>query len=438
MRVIVASLVCASYLFANNINSVIEDVSKLRQKYDECVRQNEALLLPSAKDDNYNKEINRLKEMIKTRVNTIDSLEAENKTIKKELTQKQGVITSLERSLTAKDEQLRKALADSQQYKKSSHNETISKAEREQLRKALLEAKSEKEKLEKSMGKNSKDVIALEGELKGAKSEIDRLKKEIASLKQAPKATPATSVVEKIVYKDNPKTLEYDKLIKSLQSELTTAEITIKNLRSSQSSTKEPVEKIVYVDKPIEKIIYRDKPVEKIVEKVVYKNSDNSRLKELEQELKVAKLTISRLENIKKSPEKIVEKVVYKDKIIEKVVYRDKPEQAQASIAPKQAIIKTPPQTAPKPAVVSNNIVSSKPTAVATTTKPSAYRMAKDAPIYSAPNGSVVDSWEERRSFTSGTSTTGWVKITGYFVDRVWQRADEELWVKESDVIKRD
>jgi hypothetical protein len=29
------------------------------------------------------------------------------------------------------------------------------------------------------------------------------------------------------------------------------------------------------------------------------------------------------------------------------------------------------------------------------------------------------------------------VKITGYFVDRVWQPAEEEMWVKESDVIRR-
>lgn len=68
---------------------------------------------------------------------------------------------------------------------------------------------------------------------------------------------------------------------------------------------------------------------------------------------------------------------------------------------------------------------------------PSAYHMATNATVYSMPNGTKVDTWESGRSFTSGTSRDGWVKITGYFVNRVWQAASEELWVKESDVIKR-
>jgi hypothetical protein len=68
---------------------------------------------------------------------------------------------------------------------------------------------------------------------------------------------------------------------------------------------------------------------------------------------------------------------------------------------------------------------------------PSAYRMATNAPVYNAPGGSVVDTWEEKRSFTSGTTANGWVKITGYFVNRVWTSAERDLWVKESDVIRR-
>jgi len=71
--------------------------------------------------------------------------------------------------------------------------------------------------------------------------------------------------------------------------------------------------------------------------------------------------------------------------------------------------------------------------------KSSAYRMASNAPIYNAPGGSVVDTWEERRSFTAGNPSGGWVHITGYFVNRVWQRTaeGENLYVRESDVIRR-
>ena len=68
-----------------------------------------------------------------------------------------------------------------------------------------------------------------------------------------------------------------------------------------------------------------------------------------------------------------------------------------------------------------------------------AYRMLKASSIYNAPNGSVVDTWEERRSFTAATASNGWIRISGYFVNRVWQpvRSEEALWVRESDTIRR-
>ncbi|MDQ1298215.1 MAG: hypothetical protein QG558_754 [Campylobacterota bacterium] len=65
--------------------------------------------------------------------------------------------------------------------------------------------------------------------------------------------------------------------------------------------------------------------------------------------------------------------------------------------------------------------------------------MAKDAAVYSSPNGKAIDTWEARRSFTGSAASNGWIHITGYFVNRVFQAAGEgeSLWVKESDVIRR-
>lgn len=66
------------------------------------------------------------------------------------------------------------------------------------------------------------------------------------------------------------------------------------------------------------------------------------------------------------------------------------------------------------------------------------FRMNKVAPIYDAPNGHTVETWEERRSFTSLQEREGWIRITGYFVDRVWQSArDRYLWVKAEDATQR-
>ena len=69
--------------------------------------------------------------------------------------------------------------------------------------------------------------------------------------------------------------------------------------------------------------------------------------------------------------------------------------------------------------------------------KASAYRLLVDADIYDAINGKVIDNWEARTSFTSSQRTALWVKITGYFVDRQWQKAKRDLWIKSDKVFKR-
>jgi len=69
--------------------------------------------------------------------------------------------------------------------------------------------------------------------------------------------------------------------------------------------------------------------------------------------------------------------------------------------------------------------------------KASAFRLNKDATIYDLLNGEKLYEWEKGTSFTSSIKTKNWVKITGYFVDRVWMRSSKELWIKHSDVIKR-
>ena len=67
----------------------------------------------------------------------------------------------------------------------------------------------------------------------------------------------------------------------------------------------------------------------------------------------------------------------------------------------------------------------------------SAFRFNKRSAVYNAINGDVIENWEEHTSFTSNQRTQNWIKITGYFVDKVWQGATRELWVKSSDVTKR-
>ncbi len=69
--------------------------------------------------------------------------------------------------------------------------------------------------------------------------------------------------------------------------------------------------------------------------------------------------------------------------------------------------------------------------------KASAFRLNKNAAVYDKVNGKILYEWKEGTSFTSSLKTQNWVKITGYFVDRVWMPSSKELWIKSLDVIKR-
>ncbi len=68
--------------------------------------------------------------------------------------------------------------------------------------------------------------------------------------------------------------------------------------------------------------------------------------------------------------------------------------------------------------------------------KPTTYRLNKDAYIYDGVNGKKIDKWEKRTSFTTYIITDNdWIKITGYFVNRKWQKAKRDLWVKKEDTM---
>jgi len=69
--------------------------------------------------------------------------------------------------------------------------------------------------------------------------------------------------------------------------------------------------------------------------------------------------------------------------------------------------------------------------------KASAFRLISDAKIYNKPNGLLLDVWEKNRSFTSGERTKNWIKITGYFVDKIWRKSKEDYWVRDNKVIQR-
>ncbi len=70
--------------------------------------------------------------------------------------------------------------------------------------------------------------------------------------------------------------------------------------------------------------------------------------------------------------------------------------------------------------------------------KASPFRLTKESDIYDDIDGKKIDRWEAKTSFTSNQRTAKWVKITGYFVDKQWRRAQKDMWVKASNVLKRN
>lgn len=445
MKAVVISTVCALYLYGSTPQNIVNEVSNLRQKYEEC--RQEQNTNANEKIKGYQKRIATLENQIKTIEGELQRLKKENTERERELAQKKGVIQSLEKSLTSKDQQYRDTAALSERLAKETNTIKVSKIERENLKRALIKAKEEREQLEKSMGKTDKEVVALRNSLADAKEEIERLR--LKPSPSAPKTAPASPVPSEqsdtmkalknelakanatiIQLQKNPpkvvveekivtKVVEPTEKIAALQRELSNAQATIAGLRKGV--------KPVVQEKIVEKIVYKERPSpqEKVVEKIVYKDRPVIQ-------------------------EKVVEKVVYKDrpvvqeKIVEKVVYKDRP------LPPEKKVLKSQEATerlnkaleqriAQHEERVSKEPVSKQTASPAKSGKSSAYRMASNAPIYNAPGGAVVDTWEARRSFTAGNPSGGWVHITGYFVNRVWQptAAGENLYVRESDVIRR-
>lgn len=457
MRTVIVSLVAACYLYGADPQNVLSEVVKLREKYEECRQQqlSSATADQSSKIKGYQKRISVLELQLEQSNKELSRLKKSSNDLERELTQKKGVIGSLEKTLNARDKGYREAVEENERLLSQTNSAKVSRIERQNLTSSLEKAKFEVERLESVVSKLSKEKIALERELSTAKGQIDKFKHtpppQVASkAPEPPKSTlssdqngkikalqtelaranayiqklqsastqpVAEKIVEKVVYKD--RIVEPTEKVAALQRELSAAQASIANLKKGAKTAPQEkiVEKVVYKDRIVEKVVYKDRPVvqEKIVEKVVVKNNDATEKlnRALEQKLAENEAQIAKL---KASSHKLV--------------------------APKTTKLTAPSvAAAEKPKTLKAPEVKTA-AATATTTKKggsSAYRIAGNAPIYNAPGGSQVDTWEDRRSFTAGNPSGGWVHITGYFVNRVWQPTapGENLYVRESDVIRR-
>ncbi len=481
------SLYTASILMGANgdAQSVLSEVSKLRQKYEECrasqseIKGIDPKVLAEVRDKNQKLEL--------------------------EVNRKNGVIKSLEQTMLLRDRSYRETTARNKNLIAQLHTQQVTKQEREMLKKALIEAKAELALAQKELRGGSSSIVKVREELQATKAMLAKLQS------QPSKVKPTELIVTKVV--------EPTEKIKALQSQLNAANTVIAQLRSMPVKSQTQPAQVIYKDRIVtqDKVVYKDRPVikEKIVEKIVYKDrpvekvviktaKPSEQVRELTRELANARAMIAYL---KKNGAKVVykdrivtqEKIVYKDrpvvkeKIVEKIVYKDRPvekvvtktvlvakpivdentqrkmdklalelERAktlnlklksdlsktpvkQKVVTPLPALppmAKTMNRTASKTLVAPaiKNVTTAAESSPSSSKKSSAvYRMASNASIYNAPNGRAIDTWEARRSFTGSSASNGWIHITGYFVNRVFQGVGEgeNLWVKESDAIRR-
>ncbi|OYZ61140.1 MAG: hypothetical protein B7Y17_04935, partial [Sulfuricurvum sp. 24-42-5] len=406
-----------------------------------------------------------------------------------EINRKNGVIKSLEQTMLIRDRSYRETVARNKSLIAQLHTQNVTRQEREMLKRALVSVKGELALAQKELKGGSSSIVKIREELMATKAAL-------AKLQTQPKTVSTT---EKIVTK----VVEPTEKIKALQLQLNAANSVIAQLRSVPAKTPLQQPAVIYKDRIVtqEKVVYKDRPVEKVIEKIVYKDRPIQKEKVVEKVVYKDRIVTQEKVVYKDRPvEKIIEKIVYKDrpvpkeKVVEKIVYKDRPVEkvvtktvivekpivdeitrrkmdklalelerektlnlklthdlAKTTVKRKGAMEQLPPlppvASTPKHSIAKTIVapaVKKVPEAVETTSSSSkkssgVYRMASNASIFNAPNGRAIDTWEARRSFTGNSPENGWIHITGYFVNRVFQGTaeGESLWVKESDAIRR-
>ncbi|MDP3301742.1 MAG: IMCp domain-containing protein [Sulfuricurvum sp.] len=456
MKIILLSLCTISILMGagGDPQSILQEVSNLRQRYEECrasqdIKGSDSKILAQYGD--------------------------KNKKLLIEINRKNGVIKSLEQTMLLRDRSFRETNARNKSLIAQLHTQNVTGQEREMLKKALVTVKSELALAQKELRGGSSSIVKMRQELMVAKADLSKLQGQPAKV----------STTEKIVTR----VVEPTEKIKALQLQLNAANSVITQLRSPPPKTPIQQPSVIYKDRIVTKqiIVYKDRPVEKVIEKVVYKDRPTQKEKVVEKVVYKDRIVTQEKVVYKDRPipkEKVVEKVVYKDRPIEKVVTKtvivEKPivdentrrkmdklaleleraktlnlklthDLAKTTVKRKGAMEPLPP-LAPVAFTSKRSVakaivapaVKKAPVAVETTSSSSkkssgVYRMANNGSIFNAPNGRVIDTWEARRSFTGSSAGNGWVHITGYFVNRVFQGVGEgeNLWVKESDAIQR-
>jgi septal ring factor EnvC (AmiA/AmiB activator) len=147
-----------------------------------------------------------------------------------------------------------------------------------------------------------------------------------------------------------------------------------------------------------------------------------SQIKSYEKLLKTKEKQINKLRKSKKVVNKVVTKVVTKikkvkskpEKVLYKVIKKDKPNDF--------------PNLVLKDKYIEDKVKR---------TKAYTYELKGNAYIYNAIGGKKIEEWEVDTAFTSNIRSNSWVKITGFFINKSWVKAESNMWINAKNIRKK-
>ena len=372
------TLIYSDELMSARIQSVVDEVSELRERYERAVEKNSACM------EQVNEQQKEMKKISKSEGYDYELFEKNRKRL-----------SVLE--------------AENTELKSRSVNSSDKKKQLESLGKEIDVIKRENTRLN-----NSAQILVEKNH-----ALLDQLNK----IKRSDTDKSNAKQTQGVGQKSQSSSAVNDKEILAVQGALKTAQ---EKNRTLQDSSR------IIEDNLHEKLSQAETEIKSLEEKLVLVNSDlaeankknkalSSRLKQKDEvSVKAVKPTLAG----ECEPKKVIT-VCKDDNPFPQLMMKKKKEIEPHTVEP-QMVIEV--NKAPASIVEPERIV---------TEKGSVYRMNKEADIYDGPNGKSIDLWEEKTSFTSNVSEGEWIKITGHFVDRQWQRSQKEMWVKAKDTIKR-
>jgi len=355
-----SSVLCADVM-VERMQSVVDEVSELRQRYESAVRINKDCQEQVQEQSRVIKKISmdegvdyKVFEMNRERLLV---LESENKRLKDNLVSKKD-FERVNKELTSVSKENQRLNASAQILVEKNHS--------------LLEQLN-KTKRAKDQNAQSSDST-LQVKLKTLQSTIDTKDKEISALKQEQKVLQSKNIkLEEVVLAQ---TAVSEKVVADsssicilLQEEKKHLEKALRESQDKECTHKKVIKATCIDDNPFPKLMMKNDPKTQAV---------------------VQKQKSIKAHNVQSQPV-------------------EEPMQVSSKVLPEPVM----------------------------TQKASAYRLMREAPIYDAPDGNITQTWEARTSFTSNVTQGEWVKITGHFVNKKWQKSTEDMWVKMKDAIKR-